>query len=112
MARMGWCPSGRLFEATACGAAVLSDAWAGLSDFYTPGEEILLAHNIQDALNAIDLPDATLQQIGQRARARTLAEHTSMHRARQLVEMLEQSALERLMPAHVSQHISAQMEAI
>ena len=27
MAAMGWCPSGRLFEATACGAAVLSDAF-------------------------------------------------------------------------------------
>ncbi|HET6912211.1 MAG TPA: glycosyltransferase [Rhodanobacteraceae bacterium] len=112
MARMGWCPSGRLFEATACGAAVLSDAWAGLSDFYTPGEEILLARNSQDALDAIDLPDATLQQIGQRARERTLAEHTSMHRARELIALLEQSALERATPARAAQHISAQMEAI
>ncbi|HET9835218.1 MAG TPA: glycosyltransferase [Rhodanobacteraceae bacterium] len=98
MARMGWCPSGRLFEAAACGAAVLSDAWAGLSDFYTPGEEVLLARNTQDALDAIDLPDATLREIGQRARERTLAEHTSMHRARQLVEMLEQTSQLRPTP--------------
>jgi spore maturation protein CgeB len=27
MAEMGWCPSGRLFEASACGAAILSDGW-------------------------------------------------------------------------------------
>ena len=34
MAEMGWCPSGRLFEAAACGAAdQLSDEWAGLDRF-------------------------------------------------------------------------------
>jgi spore maturation protein CgeB len=60
--------------------------------------EILLARNTQDALDAIDLPDATLQEIGQRARERTLAEHTSMHRARQLVEMLEQASQSRAVP--------------
>lgn len=112
MARMGWCPSGRLFEAAACGAAVLSDDWAGLSEFYAPGEEVLLARNTQDALDAIDLPDVTLQQIGQRARERTLAEHTSMHRARQLVALLEQTAYERAAPARNTHPITAQVEAI
>ena len=112
MARMGWCPSGRLFEAAACGAAVLSDDWAGLSEFYAPGEEVLLARNTQDALDAIDLPDATLQQIGQSARERTLAEHTSMHRARQLVALLEQTAYERAAPARNTHPITAQVEAI
>ncbi len=37
MAAMGWCPSGRLFEAAACGAPILTDAWPGLEDFFTPG---------------------------------------------------------------------------
>ncbi len=37
MARMGYCPSGRLFEAAACGgAALLTDAWEGLDQFFTP----------------------------------------------------------------------------
>ncbi|HXS73214.1 MAG TPA: glycosyltransferase [Rhodanobacteraceae bacterium] len=112
MARMGWCPSGRLFEAAACGAAVLSDGWPGLTGFYKPDEEILLARDTQDALAAIDLPDAALQRIGARARERTLAEHTSTHRARQLIDMLEQTALERAAPACSAQPISAQMEAI
>ena len=35
MARMGYCPSGRLFEAAACGAPILSDAWEGLDAFFT-----------------------------------------------------------------------------
>ncbi|MBE7158276.1 MAG: glycosyltransferase, partial [Rhodospirillales bacterium] len=33
MADMGWCPSGRLFEAAACGVPILSDSWAGLDAF-------------------------------------------------------------------------------
>ena len=47
MAAMGWCPSGRLFEAAACGAAVLSDWWEGLDAFFEPGREILVAGDTQ-----------------------------------------------------------------
>ncbi|HKU42331.1 MAG TPA: glycosyltransferase, partial [Polyangiales bacterium] len=72
MAQMGWCPSGRLFEAAACGAAILSDEWSGLDEFYEPGTEILLARNAEDTLAALDLDDATLRQIGRAARERTL----------------------------------------
>jgi spore maturation protein CgeB len=43
MAEMGWCPSGRLFEAAACGCAILSDQWEGLDAFFAPGREILVA---------------------------------------------------------------------
>ena len=39
MAKLGFCPSGRLFEAAACGAALISDSWQGLSEFYEPGSE-------------------------------------------------------------------------
>lgn len=89
MARMGWCPSGRLFEAAACGATVLSDQWCGLDSFYTPGEQILTVRSRTDTLAALDLSDAQLQAIGRRARARTLDEHTSKHRASQLIACLE-----------------------
>jgi spore maturation protein CgeB len=30
---LGYCPSGRLFEAEACGAAGLTDDWSGLDTF-------------------------------------------------------------------------------
>ncbi len=36
MAASGWCPSGRLFEAAACGATILTDRWDGLDAFFTP----------------------------------------------------------------------------
>ncbi len=88
MAAMGWCPSGRLFEAAACGIPVLSDVWDGLADFWEPGREILTATTTQEALAALDLSDAELARIARAARERTLAEHSSAVRAAELVALL------------------------
>jgi spore maturation protein CgeB len=89
MAAMGWCPSGRLFEAAACGVPIVSDSWDGLDAFFTPGEDILLATNPDDVLAALSLSDTELARIADSARARVLAEHSSAVRARQLVAMLD-----------------------
>ncbi len=40
MARMGYAPSGRLFEAAACGTPIVSDWWEGFDQFFEPGKEI------------------------------------------------------------------------
>jgi spore maturation protein CgeB len=88
MAEMGYCPSGRLFEAAACGTPVLSDYWDGLDDFYQPGSEILIAARPEEALDALSLSDAELARIARNARARTLDCHTSDHRARELEDIL------------------------
>lgn len=89
MAAMGWCPSGRLFEAAACGAPILSDRWEGLEAFFRPGEEILTAATTAEALAAVDLSDAELSRIARAARARVLAEHTSARRAAELETLIE-----------------------
>ncbi|WP_375427826.1 glycosyltransferase [uncultured Sphingomonas sp.] len=89
MAAMGWCPSGRLFEAAACGVPIVSDDWDGLDRFFTPGEEILLAGGAEDTLGALALSDAELARIAGAARARVLAEHSSDHRAREFVGLIE-----------------------
>jgi spore maturation protein CgeB len=89
MVQMGWCPSGRLFEAAACGAVVLSDRWEGLSAFYTEGSEILLARSAEGVVAALCLCDAETSRIGRAARERTLAEHTSDQRANELLAALE-----------------------
>lgn len=92
MARMGWCPSGRLFEAAACGAAMVSDDWDGLGAFFDPGEEILIARSSEEVVAALDRSDEELRAIGKRARQRVLDEHTSMHRARTLLDLIGGSA--------------------
>jgi spore maturation protein CgeB len=89
MARMGWCPSGRLFEAAACGTPVLSDWWDGLATFFTPGEEIIIAHSGSDALAAIAQDRGRVNEIGARARQRALDCHTAEIRARRLIELIE-----------------------
>jgi spore maturation protein CgeB len=82
MAAMGWCPSGRLFEAAACGTAILSDHWEGLDALFVPGTEILIATTTEDALAALDLSDDEGTKIARAARERVLGQHTSAHRAK------------------------------
>lgn len=88
MAAMGHCPSGRLFEAAACGTPILSDDWTGLDEFFSPGEEILVARTTEDALRALRLPDGELDALARRARERALDEHNADRRARDLEQAL------------------------
>lgn len=89
MARMGYCPSGRLFEAAACGVPVISDWWEGLDEFFEPGSEIMIARNGDDVMDALEMDRAEIRRIGRRARERALSEHTSLSRAQELERLLE-----------------------
>jgi spore maturation protein CgeB len=102
MAATGYCPSGRLFEAAACGAPVLSDAWPGLEQFFEPGREILVARSSEEAAAAIERPDDDLRRIARRARERVLAEHTADRRAAELEHFLTSTKGR----AHVGHHSS------
>jgi spore maturation protein CgeB len=97
MAAMGFCPSGRLFEAAACGTPLITDNWRGLDCFYTPGAEILVARDPEDVTDALALSDAELTRIARAARERTLDQHSSARRAAELVALLEDVA-------HVGHH--------
>ena len=82
MVAAGYSPSVRLFEASACGVAILSDAWPGLQEFLTPGEEILLPSSGEDVARMLTgISDEERKRIGARARERILATHTAEHRA-------------------------------
>ena len=89
MVAAGYSPSVRLFEASACAAAILSDPWPGLEDFLTPNKEILLPTTPQEVAKILrDTPETTRKILGQNARARILAEHTSAHRAEQFEHII------------------------
>jgi spore maturation protein CgeB len=92
MAEMGWCPSGRLFEAAACGVPILSDCWEGLDSFFEPGKEILIARKTEDVVAALDLTDTELKRIAKAAREKALEEHTSERRAKELEILLQGSS--------------------
>jgi spore maturation protein CgeB len=95
MAELGWCPSGRLFEAAACGVALLSDSWEGLEAFFTPGNEILVARDAADVFAALELSDVELHRIATAAREHTLAAHTSERRANELIAALSAASQTR-----------------
>ena len=93
----GYSPSVRLFEASACGAAIISDDWPGLKDFLTPGEEILLPSDAYGVAQIIEnMPEEERASIGRRARQRILAEHTSEHRASQFECIVEHCSAARV----------------
>jgi spore maturation protein CgeB len=100
MAEYGYCPSGRLFEATACGTPLLSDTWEGLETFFKPGVEILPVRTQQDVIAALSLSDGELLRVGEAARAHTLAHHTAEHRVSEL-EAICQSVAARPSPGSV-----------
>jgi spore maturation protein CgeB len=89
MAEMGWCPSGRLFEAAACGCPVVSDAWEGLDAFFTPGAEIVVAHGTADVIAAMEMDHGERDRLARAARERTLHEHTSERRVAELEQVLD-----------------------
>lgn len=103
MVAAGYSPSVRLFEASACGAAIVSDPWSGLEEFFTPSEEILLPRDV-DEVTAIlrDMGDEERVRMGQRARQRILDEHTSVHRAIQFEQIVERCAAGRAQAQTVS----------
>lgn len=92
MAEMGYCPSGRLFEAAACGTPIISDAWDGLESFFAIGHDLLIARHTEDVLTAMNLSDRELRAVGEAGRQRVLSEHTADHRAAELERMLETAA--------------------
>lgn len=91
MKEMGWCPSGRLFEAAACAVPVISDWWEGLGDFFEPGSEIVIARDTKDVVDALGMDSSQRIKIGKLARERALGVHSSEARAGELELMLERA---------------------
>ena len=89
MVAAGYSPSVRLFEASACGAAILSDYWKGLEHFLTPNREVLLPKDAYEVAQIIGhMPEADRVRMGLNARERVLSEHTAAHRAIQFEEIV------------------------
>ncbi len=92
MVEAGWSPSVRLFEAGACGTAIVSDVWPGLDELFTPDRSIVLAENAAAVLAALRLAPGEAQRLGEAARQVVLAGHTAAHRAETLDQELTAAA--------------------
>jgi spore maturation protein CgeB len=89
MARYGFSPATRVFEAAGAGACLISDAWVGMELFLEPGREVLVADSGGAvAAHVAALDPARARDVGEAARRRVCAEHTYDHRAMQLEALL------------------------
>lgn len=91
MAASGYCPSGRFFEAAACGTPILTDYWDGLDTFFDLENELHVVRTPEDVLFLLDSPVAELRASATRARQRTLDEHTGEHRAMEFLAHCEEA---------------------
>ena len=90
MARYGFSPATRVFEAAGAGACLITDYWEGIELFFEPGREILVARDGGEVAGLVqDLTAQQAQDIGAAALRRALAEHTYAHRVALLEAVLE-----------------------
>ncbi|MGJ3263468.1 MAG: CgeB family protein [Salinarimonas sp.] len=96
MIAAGWSPSVRLFEAGACATAIVGDTWEGLDALLPDGEAMLVARGADDVVRILtELPAMRRDMIAATARARVLADHTGIARARELVAGIVEARSDR-----------------
>ncbi len=89
MARIGFSPATRVFEAAGAGACLITDAWEGVEQFFAPGEEVLVARDGQDVADLLrDLTEPKARAIGQAALARVRADHSYALRGAEVDRLL------------------------
>ena len=97
MARFGFSPATRIFEAAGAGACIITDAFVGVDAFLEPGREILVAGNGAEAAEQLRcLDEARARRIGRAALRRVLSQHTYAHRAVQVEAALGVRGKERV----------------
>ncbi|MBI4491374.1 MAG: glycosyltransferase [Chloroflexi bacterium] len=85
----------RPFELAALGCAMVSNPYLGVEEWFEPGQEILVVKDAREAIETYRwlLRDhAARRELGARARARFLAQHTYRHRAEELLSALSATA--------------------
>jgi spore maturation protein CgeB len=102
MARYGFSPPTRVFEAAGAGACLITDAWEGIELFLEPDREVLVAATGDEVARILEeLTPAKARAIGAAALKRIRHEHTYTHRVRQLEQVLEGRAPAGEAPAEV-----------
>ena len=81
----------RPFELAMAGAAIVSNPHEGIERWFEPGRELLVVENADEAVAAYrELLDdlGRAEELGRAARERALDEHTFLHRARRVLDLL------------------------
>jgi spore maturation protein CgeB len=85
MARYGFSPATRVFEAAGAASCIITDHWEGIDQFFEPGSEILVARTGPEVSHILRaLTPERARAIGGAAMKRVHAEHTYSQRAKQV----------------------------
>ncbi|MHB8736207.1 MAG: glycosyltransferase family protein, partial [Terriglobales bacterium] len=106
MAACGFSPPTRIFEAAGAGACVVTDAWPGIEQFFTPGEDIVVVatpEELQYVLRTMSAEAA--RAMGARMRRRALREHSYVQRAAQVDAVLRSLLHARFVNRPTALHI-------
>ena len=91
MAKYGFSPATRVFEAAGSKACIITDYWDGIDLFFEPGKEILVADSgdrVEQILS--ELSPEKAKEIGEAAYQKVLAKHTYEHRAKLLESVISE----------------------
>lgn len=92
MAKYGFSPATRVFEAAGAGACIITDYWEGIASFFTPGKEILVAADGNEVIELLkELTPEKAAEIGRAAYEKVLHKHTYNHRAKLLDSIFNMS---------------------
>jgi len=98
MARYGFSPATRVFEAAGAGACLITDEWEGVDSFLQPGSEVLIAHQGAEVARILqELDPERARALGEAARKRVLAEHTYERRGKLVDSILQEAVAESAM---------------
>jgi len=96
MARYGFSPATRMFEATGAGACLITDCWQGLDYFLEPEREVLVANNGTEVAAILESLDSNrARRIGEAARQKVLSSHTYEKRALEVQAVLRSALKDR-----------------
>ncbi|MBA3898746.1 MAG: glycosyltransferase [Bacteroidetes bacterium] len=89
MAKYGFSPATRVFEAAGAGSCIITDIWKGIDTFFEPGKEILLAGSGEEVASILDAITPTeAKRIGHEAYKKVIQKHTYKQRAIEFEQVL------------------------
>ncbi|MGE5611641.1 MAG: glycosyltransferase [Bacillota bacterium] len=100
MARYGFSPATRVFEAAGAAACLITDDWDGIEQFLEPDRHLLVARNGEEVANRLrTLTRKRARELGQAAFHHVHANHTYAQRAEVVEKTLIATKGSRLGPA-------------
>jgi spore maturation protein CgeB len=94
MAKYGYSPATRVFEAAGAAACIITDYWEGIEMFFEPDTEILIARSGEEVADILStLTKERAHEIGNAAYKKVIEQHTYHQRSKLLQTIFNESLL-------------------